>query len=61
VMSLLQDLGRSGITVLLVTHEADIARYASRAITVKDGLVLLDRRQDPLPAVPLPAQEEATA
>jgi len=61
VMSLLQDLGRSGITVLLVTHEADIARYASRAITVKDGLVLVDRRQDPLPAVPLPAQEEATA
>jgi len=61
VMSLLQDLGRSGITVLLVTHEADIARYASRAITVKDGLVLVDRRQDPLPAVPSPAQEEATA
>ncbi len=61
VMSLLQDLGRSGITVLLVTHEADIARYASRVITVKDGLVLLDRRQDPLVAVPLPAQEEATA
>jgi putative ABC transport system ATP-binding protein len=61
VMSLLQDLGRSGITVLLVTHEADIARYASRAITVKDGLVLVDRRQEPLPAVPLPTQEEATA
>jgi putative ABC transport system ATP-binding protein len=61
VMSLLQDLGRSGITVLLVTHEADIARYASRSITVKDGLVLLDRRQDPLEAVLPPAKEEATA
>jgi putative ABC transport system ATP-binding protein len=60
VMSLLQDLGRSGITVLLVTHEADIARYASRVIMVKDGLVLIDRRQEPTPAVPPPAQE-ATA
>lgn len=57
VMSLLQELGRSGITVLLVTHEADIARYASRVIMVKDGLVLFDRRQEPLAAVPLPAEE----
>jgi putative ABC transport system ATP-binding protein len=57
VMSLLQELGRSGITVLLVTHEADIARYASRVIMVKDGLVLFDRFQEPLAAVPSPAEE----
>ena len=57
VMSLLQELGKSGITVLLVTHEADIARYASRVIMVKDGLVLFDRFQEPLPAVPSPAEE----
>jgi len=57
VMSLLQELGRSGITVLLVTHEADIARYASRVIMVKDGLVLVDRFQEPLAAVPSPAEE----
>jgi len=30
IMALFQELGRSGITLLLVTHEADIARYASR-------------------------------
>jgi putative ABC transport system ATP-binding protein len=57
VMSLLQELGRSGITVLLVTHEADIARYASRVIMVKDGLVLFDRFQEPLAAVPSAAEE----
>ena len=59
VMSLLQELGRSGITILLVTHEADIARFASRVIMLKDGLVLVDRRQQPLAAVPQP--QEATA
>jgi putative ABC transport system ATP-binding protein len=57
VMSLLQELGKSGMTVLLVTHEADIARYASRVIMVKDGLVLFDRFQEPLAAVPSPAEE----
>jgi putative ABC transport system ATP-binding protein len=61
VMSLLQELGRSGITVLLVTHEADIAGYASRVILVRDGLVQLDRRQQPKAAVPAPAPEEVTA
>jgi putative ABC transport system ATP-binding protein len=61
VMSLLQELGRSQITVLLVTHEADIARYASRVITVKDGLVRLDRRQQPVAAVSIPAEEEVVS
>src|SRR5262245_14903413 len=62
VMALLQELGRSGITVLLVTHEADIAAYASRVIMVKDGLVQLDRRQQPRPAIVAPAaQEEVSA
>ncbi len=61
VMALLQELGRSGITVLLVTHEADIARYASRVISVKDGLVQFDRRQQPVAAVIAPEQEEVSA
>jgi len=56
VMSLLQELGRSGITILLVTHEGDIARYASRVIMLKDGVILVDRRQQPLAAVPQPQE-----
>ncbi|HSW11200.1 MAG TPA: ABC transporter ATP-binding protein [Solimonas sp.] len=50
VMALLQALGRSGITVVLVTHEHDIAEYAARNITMKDGLVISDVRREPLGA-----------
>jgi putative ABC transport system ATP-binding protein len=47
---LFQELGRSGITLLLVTHEPDIARYASRVVVMRDGRVQSDRRQVPLVA-----------
>ena len=48
IMALFQELGRSGITLLLVTHEPDIARYASRVVGMRDGRVQSDRRQDPV-------------
>ena len=48
VMSLLQELGTQGITVALVTHEADIAAYAARVIVMRDGRVLSDQPQTPL-------------
>jgi putative ABC transport system ATP-binding protein len=47
VMALFQRLGQDGITVVLVTHEPDIAEYAARVVVVKDGHVLSDRRQPP--------------
>ena len=43
IMSVLQTLNREGITIILVTHEADIAAYAQREILLKDGQVLSDR------------------
>ena len=55
VMALFQELGRSGITVVLVTHEADIAQYASRVIVMRDGRILSDERQTPRAAVVPPA------
>ena len=51
VMALFQALGRTGITVILVTHEPDIAAYAARVVTMRDGEVRADVRQAPLPAV----------
>ncbi len=43
VMGIFQQLNRErGITVLLITHEHDIAEYASRAIAVKDGHIVSD-------------------
>jgi putative ABC transport system ATP-binding protein len=44
VMSLFQELNEQGITVLLVTHEPDIARYAKRIIEVRDGRLIRDER-----------------
>ena len=47
VMALFQELGRAGITIVVVTHESDIAEFASRVVVVRDGLILSDQRQDP--------------
>jgi putative ABC transport system ATP-binding protein len=43
IMALLQRLNRAGITVVLVTHEQDIARFAGRIIVFRDGLLRDDR------------------
>jgi len=42
VMSIFQELNEQGLTVLLVTHESDIAEHARRVVTFKDGVVLSD-------------------
>lgn len=44
IMGIMQTLnGQQGITIMLVTHEPDIAQYAKRVILFKDGLVIEDR------------------
>ncbi len=45
IMTLFQELHNDGMTVVLVTHEPDIASYAKRLIKLKDGLILSDQTQ----------------
>ena len=47
IMGILDGLHREGMTVILVTHEVDVAAYASREIIIKDGQVLSDRKTTP--------------
>lgn len=44
VMRILQDLNEAGLTVLMVTHEPDIALYTRRLIGFRDGRILKDER-----------------
>ena len=63
IMTLFQELSGSGITVLFVTHDADVAAWASRVVTIKDGQVVSDRRQKARTAATLRAapREEAAS
>jgi putative ABC transport system ATP-binding protein len=47
VMKLLNELNAGGITIILVTHESDIAAWAGRRIVFRDGLMVEDVRQQP--------------
>src|SRR5262249_19744799 len=42
VMELLQELNEQCITIVLVTHEPDVAQYAKRTVVVKDGHIVRD-------------------
>ncbi len=45
IMQILTDLNKKGISIILVTHEPDIAKWADRLITIKDGQVIGDTKQ----------------
>jgi putative ABC transport system ATP-binding protein len=47
IMALFQELNREGMTVLVVTHEADVAAFASRVVRFRDGRVIADERRAP--------------
>jgi putative ABC transport system ATP-binding protein len=48
IMVLLSELRAAGMTVLYVTHEADIAAFAARKLVLRDGAILTDERQTPV-------------
>ena len=66
VLALLQGLNRAGLTIVLVTHEPDIATYAGRHLVFRDGRLLSDDQratpQDAAAALAaLPVDEEVPA
>jgi macrolide transport system ATP-binding/permease protein len=53
IMATLQKLNRDqGLTIILVTHDAELATFAARVVTLRDGLMISDKRQ--------PARQAAT-
>ncbi|HQH12040.1 MAG TPA: macrolide ABC transporter ATP-binding protein, partial [Candidatus Sumerlaeota bacterium] len=45
IISIFDEISSSGKTIILVTHEPDIAKHASRVIHILDGLVSSDERR----------------
>ena len=50
IMTLFQELNRQGMTVVLVTHEPDVARFARRILVFRDGKVVQDEQNQALAA-----------
>jgi putative ABC transport system ATP-binding protein len=48
IMGLLQELNRGGMTVVMVTHEPDVARFARRILRFRDGHLIKDKRNKEL-------------
>jgi putative ABC transport system ATP-binding protein len=44
IMKLLRDLNQQGRTIVLITHEADIAAFAQRVVRLRDGVIVSDER-----------------
>jgi putative ABC transport system ATP-binding protein len=50
ILALFQRLHRQGLTIVMVTHEADVAAHASRVVSFRDGRIVSDVRQAPVGA-----------
>ena len=57
IMRLFKSLNEGGITIIMVTHEPDVAAHARRTVVMKDGLIRSDVRRLPEAVVP-PAEPE---
>jgi len=57
IMGLLEEIHQQGNTIIVVTHEEDIARHAHRIIRLKDGKVEFDKKNDNIVTVSNPVKE----
>ncbi len=54
IMGIFQELNRGGMTIVMVTHELDVARYAKRMVVMRDGRIVTDQAVEGMSS----AQEE---
>jgi putative ABC transport system ATP-binding protein len=59
LIALFQELNREGVTIIVVTHEPDVARFASRVVRFLDGHLVSDDRQTPADAAGERARADA--
>jgi putative ABC transport system ATP-binding protein len=57
IMGIFQELNRQGITIIMVTHEPDVAAFTSRHIIFRDGLIIADA-ENATPRLAVPAKEQ---
>jgi len=58
ILAVLNELNRRGITIVMVTHEEEVAREARRRISIRDGVIQSDRRTGAV-ALSAPAADRA--
>ncbi len=61
IMALFQSLNRQGMTVVVVTHDPEVARFAGRVLSFRDGRLTGDVRHEPVAAAALLDPVEAVA
>jgi len=61
IMAILKELNESGKTIVMVTHEEEIAHYASRVIRMRDGQVVSDKKQKAAGTRPAAASTNAVS
>jgi putative ABC transport system ATP-binding protein len=61
ILALFQNLNRQGMTVIVVTHETDVARFARRILRFRDGRIVRDEQNSPLDAAAALAREPVPA
>lgn len=57
IMDIIQKLNQSGKTIVFVTHEPDIAAFSSRTITLKDGVIISDQRNEKVESAEMKLKE----
>ncbi|CAB3681600.1 Macrolide export ATP-binding/permease protein MacB [Achromobacter ruhlandii] len=59
VLRILEELNAAGHTIILVTHDMNVARHAQRIIEISDGEIVSDRRNPDAPRIEVKREEEA--